>query len=184
MKHADYDVYDTSIRCTRNFIIAVVEDTWIGELRDPISRYNDAAPQAMMLHLTTTCVGIHALNVLTLQNAMQQYHTEYKRIRTYINALEGAQKQSGRAGNTIPDAQLLLIARTAMFSMQRFPSANDKWEDKDHADKTWEELKTHFKSAEKKLMCPELPWEPKTNSEQHMEQACLPRLMRPPPASV
>ena len=70
VKHADYDAYDTAIRCTRNFIIAVVEDTWIRELRDPISRYNDVSPQAIMLHLTTTCVGIHALDVLTLQNAM------------------------------------------------------------------------------------------------------------------
>ena len=37
-----------------------------------------------------------------------------------------------------------------MFSTQRFPSANDKWEDKYPAYKTWEEWKTHFKSAEKK----------------------------------
>ena len=77
VKRADYDVYGTSIRCVRNFIIAVVEDTWICELRYPISRYNDAAPRAVMLHLTTTCVGIHTLDVLTLQNSMQQYHTEY-----------------------------------------------------------------------------------------------------------
>ena len=72
VKRADYDVYDTAIRCARNFIIAVVEDTWIRKLRDPISRYNDASPRAIMLHLTTTCVGIHALDVLTLQNAMQK----------------------------------------------------------------------------------------------------------------
>ena len=150
MKCADYDVYDTAIRCTRNFIIAVVEDTWIRELRDPILRYNDAAPRAIMLHLTTTCVVINLLDVLTLQNAMQQYHTEYENIQTYINALEDAQKQSGREENTIPDAQLLLISTTAMFSTQRFPSANDKWEDNDPADKTWEEWKTHFRSAGKK----------------------------------
>ena len=30
----------------------------------------------------------------------------------------------------------------------------------------------------KRLMCPELPWEPKINSEQRMEQACLPLPMR------
>ena len=76
MKRADYDVYGTAIRCARNFIIAVAEDTLICELGDPISRYNDAAPRAIMIHLTTTCVGIHALNVLTLKNEMQQYHTE------------------------------------------------------------------------------------------------------------
>ena len=75
MKRAGYDVYDTAIRCTRNFIIVVVEDTWIHELCDQILRYNDAALRAIMLHLTTTCVGIHTLDLLTLKNAMQQYHT-------------------------------------------------------------------------------------------------------------
>ena len=135
VKRADYDVYDTAIRCTSNFIIAVVEDTLICELRDPISRYNDAAPWAIMLHLTTTGVGIHALDMLTLQNAMQQYHTEYESIPTYINTLEDAQKQSGRSRDKIPDAQLLLISTTAMLSTQRFPSENDKWEDKDPAEK-------------------------------------------------
>ena len=89
---ADYDVYNTAIRCTRNFIIALVEDTWIREFRDPISRYNDDAPRAIMLHLTTTCVRTHAIDVLTLQNAMRQYHTKYESIPTYINALEDAQK--------------------------------------------------------------------------------------------
>ena len=64
--------------------------------------------------------------------------------------LEDSQKQSGRAGNTIPDAQLLLIATTAMLYTQQFPSANEKWEDKDPVDKTWEEWETHFKSAETK----------------------------------
>ena len=92
VKRTDYDVYNTAIRCTQNFIIVVVEDTWIRELRDPISRYNDVAPRAIMLHLTTTYVGIHTLDVLTLKNAMQQYHTEYEIIPTYINALEDAQK--------------------------------------------------------------------------------------------
>ena len=103
MKRANYDVYDTAIRCTRNFIIAVVKDTWIHKLRYPISQYNDVALRAIMLHLTTTSVGIHALDVLTLQNAMQQYHIEYESIPTYINALEDAQKQLGRAGITITD---------------------------------------------------------------------------------
>ena len=130
-----------------------------------------------MLHLTTTCVGIHALNVLTLQNEMQKYHTEYESIPTYINALEDAQKQSGRAGNMIPDAQLLLIATTSIFSTQQFPPANDKWEDKDHAEKLGMSGRRTSNMLKKRLICPELPWEPKINSEQHMDQACLLRLM-------
>ena len=66
MKRVDYYVYNTAIWYAQNFIIAVAEDTWIRELRDPILRYNDAVPLDIMIHLTTTCVGIHALDVLTL----------------------------------------------------------------------------------------------------------------------
>ena len=36
VKRADYDVYGTAIRWTRNFIIAVAKDTWIRELGNPI----------------------------------------------------------------------------------------------------------------------------------------------------
>ena len=64
--------------------------------------------------------------------------------------MEYAQKQSGQAENTITNTQLLLIATTAMFYTQQFPSANDKLEDTDLADKTWEEWKMHFKSAGQK----------------------------------
>ena len=131
-------MYNTVICCTHNFIITAVKDTWICELRDPISRYNDDVPRAIMLHLTTACVGIYALDVLTLQNAIHQYHTEYMSIPMYINALEDAQKLSGQEGNKITDAKLLLIATTAMFPTQRLESANNKREEKDHAEKTLE----------------------------------------------
>ena len=51
----------------------------------PISQYNDAALRDIMLHLTTTFVGIHALDVLTLQNFIQQHHTEYMCIFQHID---------------------------------------------------------------------------------------------------
>ena len=84
----------------------------------PILQYNDAALRDIMLHLTTTFVGIHALDVLTLQNVIQQHHTEYMSIPTFINVLEDAQNHFGRVRHTIPGDQLFLIATTSMFPTQ------------------------------------------------------------------
>ena len=58
---------------------------------------------------------------------MQRYHLEVEGIPEYINMLEDAQRQAGRAGRTIADKTLLLFATTAMLTIERFPHANDKW---------------------------------------------------------
>ena len=49
---------------------------------------------------------------------MQRYHLEVEGILEYINMLEDAQKQAGRAGRTITDKTLLLFATTAMLTME------------------------------------------------------------------
>ena len=50
--------------------------------------------------------------------------------------LEDAQRQAGRAGRAISDETLLLFASTAMLTSERFPRANDAWEDRAETDKT------------------------------------------------
>ena len=61
---------------------------------------------------------------------MQRYHLEVEGIPEYINMLEDAQRQAGRAGRAISDKNLLLFASTAMLASERFPRANDAWEDR------------------------------------------------------
>ena len=59
---------------------------------------------------------------------MQRYHLEVEGIPDYINMLEDAQRQAGRAGRTIADKTLLLLASTTMLISERFPRANNYWE--------------------------------------------------------
>ena len=73
------------------------------------------------------CVGLHATDVLNLQNKMQTYHEEMEGIPAYINNLEDAQKQSNQAGNPITDPTLLLFVANAMLHTYRFPRANEIW---------------------------------------------------------
>ena len=78
---------------------------------------------------------------------MQCYHLEVEGILEYINMLEDAQRQAGRAGRTITDETLLLFASTAMLTSERFQRANDDWEDQAERDKTWATWKLAYKQA-------------------------------------
>ena len=81
---------------------------------------------------------------------MQRYHLEVEGIPEYINMLEDAQRQAGRAGRTITDDTLLLFASTTMLTSKRFPRANDDWEDRAERDKTWATWKLAYKQAHAK----------------------------------
>ena len=78
---------------------------------------------------------------------MQRYHLEVEGIPEYINMLEDAHRQAGRAGRTISDDTLLLFASTVMLTSERFPSANDDWEERAERDTTWAQWKRAYKRA-------------------------------------
>ena len=81
---------------------------------------------------------------------MQRYHLEVKGIPEYINMLEDAQRQARRAGSTIDDVTLLLLASTAMITSERFLRANGDWEESAERKKTWSQWKTAYKRAHAK----------------------------------
>ena len=92
-------------------------------------------------------MGCHALDLLVLHNEMQRYHLKVEGIPDYINILEDAQRQAGRAGQKIADKTLLLFATTEMLTTERFPRANDDWEDRVEWDKNWMQWKLAYKKA-------------------------------------
>ena len=131
-------------------MLAVNADTWVRELRDPEMIYTEVDPRDLLAHLQAGCTGRHALDLLALHNEMQRYHLEVKGIPEYINMLEDAQRQAGRAGRAISDETLLLFASTAMLTSERFPGANDAWEDRVETDKTWVAWKLAYKQSHAK----------------------------------
>ena len=118
-------------------MLAVVVDTWVRELCDPDTIYTEAGSEDLFAYLQSGCTGQHALDLLALHNEMQRYHIEVEGIPEYIHMLEDAQRQAGRAGQTITDDTLLLFVSTAMLTSERFPRANFYWEDCAKREKTW-----------------------------------------------
>ena len=104
-RRADRATYDTARRETTQFVLAVVADTWVRELRDPKTIYTEVYPRDLLAHLQAGCTGQHALEILALHNEMQRYHLEVKGIPEYINMLEDAQRQAGWAGRAISEVQ-------------------------------------------------------------------------------
>ena len=101
---------------TRDFILMVVEDTWLRKLCDPVTLYTTVVPYELLDHLQTLCGGLHSLDLLALQNEIQHYSLEMEAIPEYVNALKDAQKQSKRSGNPITADTLLPIATNSMMS--------------------------------------------------------------------
>ena len=67
-KIADCLLVAATERESLDFIITVVEDTWVCELREPVTFYTFVSPSDLPAHLQTLFGGLHALYVLALQN--------------------------------------------------------------------------------------------------------------------
>ena len=79
---------------------------------------------------------------------MQTYHEDMVGIPEYINKLKDAQKQSTRESNPITDLTLLLFAANVMLLTDRFPRANEIWEELPGADRTWARWKAIYRKAD------------------------------------
>ena len=136
----------------RALILHAVDKTWVFELKDEETMFTQVTLRQLLDHLQSTCGGLHAINILALQNEMQEYHKDSKGILEYINALEAAHNKSkrGTGNKPITDETLLLIATHTMLKTGTYPLTTDKWEDLDAAAQTWEAWKTDYNTADMK----------------------------------
>jgi hypothetical protein len=75
-KRQDHQFFVETERGVRNFIHAVVSETYIRDLRHSKFFYSNVKPRDMLAHLQSTCGGLHALNVLALQEKMHNAHID------------------------------------------------------------------------------------------------------------
>ena len=71
-------------------ILHAVDETWILDLKDEETLLTQVTTRHLLDHLQSICGGLHAINILVLQNEMQDYHKESKGILEYINSLKAA----------------------------------------------------------------------------------------------
>ena len=83
-------MYEMARQETVHFILLVVEDTWVQELRDAVKFYTNVEPWALITHLQRHATGQHAFDLLALMDHVRQYHLEHEGVPEYINELEDA----------------------------------------------------------------------------------------------
>ena len=102
-KRTDRATYETARRETAQSILAVIDDTWVRELRDTKILYTDVAPKALFSHLQVGYTGRHTLDLLALHNKMQRSQLDIEVIPEYINMIKDAHNKAGRAGQTVAE---------------------------------------------------------------------------------
>ena len=79
-KLKDWKIFDCAQRILQTFILSCVDDTWIRELRDPITGYVHVLPRVIMEHMWKSCSGLHSINVLALHTTMLSMHMDTEGI--------------------------------------------------------------------------------------------------------
>ena len=104
--------------------------------------------------IQVVCTGHHAIDLLALQDEMRTMHVTTDTIPQYIVALDKAQLQAVRAEMPIPDNYLMMVATKAMLSSERFPRANEEWEDLEKVSKFWMKWCKIYKKTDMKETIP------------------------------
>ena len=92
---ADRATFETTRLETTQYVLAVVADTWVWELRDPETIYTEVDLQDLFAHLQAGCTGRHVLDLLALHNKMQRYHIEVEGVPAGAPCLQVCKKILG-----------------------------------------------------------------------------------------
>jgi hypothetical protein len=118
-KRQDYKFFAKAERGVHNFIIAVVSETYIRDLKSSQYYYTRFKAKELLAHLQSMCGGLHALDILALQDQMHNAHKDSEGIPEYINTLEDGRDKAKRAGAPISDNMLAIAATKAMLTTEK-----------------------------------------------------------------
>ena len=127
---SDWEIYDVAEIKANRFIVRVVADVWISPLsKESPTFYAKRKTKELLDQLQVVYTGHHTIDLMALQDKMRNMHVTTDRIPQYITALKKAQLQAARAEMPILDNYLMMVATKSMLSSERFPQANEDWED-------------------------------------------------------
>ena len=68
----DYKLFTNAKLKARALILHAVDKTWVLELKDEETLFTQVTLRQLLDHLQSICGGLHAIDVLALQNEMQE----------------------------------------------------------------------------------------------------------------
>ena len=76
----NFTTYKSAEQETGKFILGVVEDMWVRELKQANMYYTLVPAGQLLAHLKATCGVIYYVDFLTLQSKMHRYHLDSEGI--------------------------------------------------------------------------------------------------------
>ena len=130
---ADWELYDVAKSEANCSIVRVFAYVWISSLlKGSPTFYAKQKTKELLDHLHVVCTGHHDIDFLA-----RKMHVSTDRIPQYIVALEKAQLQAAKAEMPILDIYQMMVAMKVMLLLERFPLANEDWEDLEKVSKSW-----------------------------------------------
>ena len=72
----DYKLFAKAKLEARALILHTVDETCVLELKYEDTLFMQVTPRKLLDHIQSICSGLHAIDVLALQNEMQEYHKD------------------------------------------------------------------------------------------------------------
>ena len=143
----DYASYEAAERGVAKFLRDVVNEIWYNDLKDAETFYTKVTAIKIMALLDANSGGLHAVDMISLRTNMTQYYVQADGIPQFIVMMEDAQKKAKRAGMSIANVKLVMMASAAVLVAQHFPRKVDDWEGLPAVDRTWRAWKVAFRLA-------------------------------------
>ena len=76
--------------------MAVVDETWYKELKDPDTFYTKFTSLKLLDHLIEFCAGLHTVDAVDILQIMKSLYKDSEGVPQFINAMEAAHRKSKR----------------------------------------------------------------------------------------
>ena len=100
--------------------MAVVDETWYKELKDPDTFYTNVTALKLLDHLTEFCLVLHTVDAVDIPQVMKMIFSDADSIPQFINAMEAAHRKSKRAKLVINDEFLHAMALKSLLQSSEY----------------------------------------------------------------
>ena len=144
----EYEKVNQVEAALKQFIVEAIEEDYLLDLRNTLTGKLEGSIVYIMTQLFATYAKITAQSVLEKHLAL--VNTTYdpaSPISKIFAKAQDYQKYASAFGDTVTANHLITICYNIFRKTGKFNSALQKWNEKNTADKTWDNFKQHFREA-------------------------------------
>jgi hypothetical protein len=142
-----YRMFNTVQQALKKHIITVFEPMYLDILNDDMVGFANITAREMLNHLFLTYGNITTVDLENNFDQMRKAWDSHQPVETLFNKVQDCTELSEAGGILIGNPQQIKMGYAKIFATGKFMSACRRWNEKDTADKTWENFRVHFAAA-------------------------------------